>query len=132
VGLEAEVGAQGHETNLDGVNGTQTLVVIGFRYQPNLSGGILPYLRGSYGAAGMELKSESGESESLTVGGMAGLMGLGVRLAFSPRLQFDLELNHAVINYRDTSASIESVYIGNRIDKAGSITRLQLGAVFLF
>ncbi len=131
VSLAFEIASSRHDTSLPGVRGHLAEFTLGFRYLLLPAGGIRPYLRGSYGGSGAIIAPEGG-GDGLELNGMAGIFGAGLRLAPSRRLQLDLELSHAVVNYQDASVTLESVYTGTRIDKAGHAIRLQLVSYFLF
>lgn len=129
--LEFEFAGAEYESNLDGVQVGTNCAVLGLRYMLVARKGLRPYLRGAFGGAQTEVSSTDG-SAKLELDGIVGLLGAGLRLATSPRLQFDLELCHGVINYQDAAVVLENVYVGSRIDKAGSVTRLQLTLRLLF
>ncbi len=129
--LEVEIGGSDFDSNIDGVTATTNTALLGLRYRLLSYGGLGPYLRGAYGGALTRLKADAGGAE-LDLTGKAALFGLGLRMAVSPRLQFDLELNHIVISYGDAAVVLENVYAGTRLDKAGSLTRMQLAGRWLF
>jgi hypothetical protein len=62
---------------------------------------------------------------------MGAVMGGGLHLAPSKRIRFDLEINHTVIEYGDASVILDSVYVGTRINKAASATRIRFSTLFL-
>jgi hypothetical protein len=129
--LELEIAAAEFGSSLEGVSAKASTGLLGLRYRILSIGGVGPYLRGAYGGAQTRLASDDGEA-TLDLNGKAALFGLGLRLAVSPRVQFDLELNHTVISYDDAAVVLENVYAGTRLDKAGSLTRLQLAGRWLF
>lgn len=128
--LELEIASALYESSLPGVGASSTSELLTLRYRLLKWGGVSPYLRGSFGGAQTVIAPTDG-GVSLKLNGIAGQFGAGLRLATSPRFQFDLELNHTVVNYDDAAVVLDNVYIGGRIDKAGAVTRLQLVARFL-
>ncbi|MCB1163667.1 MAG: outer membrane beta-barrel protein [Candidatus Krumholzibacteriia bacterium] len=121
--VELEVLAGRHGTTLPDINAAWSSGALGLRYGFAGAGGLRPYLRGGVGGVNVRIAPEGG-GERLDLKGLCGVMGAGLRLAVTERLQFDLELAHRVVNYDDDSVVIESVYTGTRIDKAGSFTTL--------
>ncbi len=128
--LELEIAGGVYESNIPGVEATSASELLTLRYRLLKWGGVRPYLRGSFGGTQTVIASTEGGA-SLRLDGIAGHFGLGLRLATSPRLQFDLELNHMVVNYDDVAVVLDNIYVGGRIDKAGAVTRLQLVARLL-
>lgn len=129
-----------HDTNQENVSADWSAGLLGLRYELASAGGLAPYLHGGLGGVHTRIRSEGrgggpgggrARNEQLELDGLAGLLGAGVRLAASPRLQFDLEVDHLIVGYNDESVVLESGYTGTRIDKAGSFTRLALVARFL-
>lgn len=127
-----------HDTNQTSARAQWSAALLGLRYEVARAGGLAPYLHGGLGGVHTRIRSEGrpaggtgggrARREQLELDGLAGLLGGGLRLAVSPRLQFDLELDHLIVNYADDSVVLESGYTGTRIDKAGSFTRLALVA----
>jgi len=132
VRLAVELGGAAHATVLAGVEGQVTLLSLGLRYDLIGRGVFRPTLRGGVGQAFTVIRAKDGGGEELALQGLAAVFGTGLRLAPAPRLRCDLEIVHARIDYRDASVTLESVYTGTRIDKAGHLTRVQLVAFWLF
>jgi hypothetical protein len=130
-----------HDTNQEDVTADWSAGLVGLRYELARAGGLAPYLHGGLGGVRTRIRSEApggggpgggrARREELELNGLAGLLGAGVRLAASPRLRFDLEVDHLIVGYNDESVVLESGYTGTRIDKAGSFTRFALVARFL-
>ena len=123
-----------HDTNLADARADWNAGLLGLRYEVARAGGLAPYLQGGLGGVTVRIRSEGeggGLAEEAKLTGFAGLLGAGLRLALNPRFQFDLELDHLIVNYNDESVVLESGYTGTRIDKAGSFTRLALVARWL-
>ena len=130
-----------HDTTLAEAEAEWSAALVGLRYELARAGGLAPYLHGGLGGVRTRIHSEApggggpggsrARREELELNGLAGLLGAGLRLAASPRLQFDLEVDHLIVNYADDSVVLESGYTGTRIDKAGSFTRVALVARFL-
>ncbi len=129
--LELEIANSEFASSLDGVTAFTDVALVGMRYRLPALGSLAPYLRGAYGGARTRLEADGGGAV-LDLKGKAALMGLGLRLPVSPRIQFDLELDHVVINYNDAALVLENVYAGTRLDKAGSVTRVQFAGRWLF
>jgi hypothetical protein len=131
-----------HDTNQEDVSADWSAGLLGLRYELVRAGGLAPYLHGGLGGVRTRIRSEApggggpgggrARREELELNGLAGLLGAGLRLAASPRLLFDLEVDHLIVGYNDESVVLESGYTGTRIDKAGSFTRFALVARFLF
>ena len=119
------------DTSIPAVQAAFSTFTFGLRGHFLDRGPIRPYLRGSVGGAKSRVESETGE-ESFELSGMAAVMGAGLHLAPARRLRFELELNHAVIQYDDASVVLGDLYLGTRIDQAASATRLRFSTLFLF
>jgi len=119
------------DTSIPTVQAAFTTFTFGVRGHFLDRGPIRPYLRASVGGANSKVESESGE-ESFKLSGMAAVMGAGLHMAPARRLRFELELAHAVIQYDDASVVLGDLYLGTRIDKAASATRLRFSTCYLF
>jgi hypothetical protein len=130
-----------HDTNQEDVSADWSAALLGLRYELVRAGGLAPYLHGGLGGVKTRIRSEApggggpgggrARREELELNGLAGLLGAGLRLAASPRLLFDLEVDQLIVGYNDESVVLESGYTGTRIDKAGSFTRLAVVAYLL-
>ncbi len=132
VKLTFDVESSVYDTSIPEVQANFVTFTFGIRGHFFDRGPIRPYLRGSFGGAQTVIEPVSGGDERMELSGMTGVVGGGLHLAPARRLRFDLELNHAVIEYGDASVILESVYIGTRIHKAASSTRLRFSTLFLF
>jgi hypothetical protein len=131
VKLTFDVESSLHDTNLADVQANFVTFTFGIRGHFLDRGPIRPYLRGSFGGAKTSIESVNGSGERLELSGMGAVMGGGLHLAPSKRIRFDLEINHTVIEYGDASVILDSVYVGTRINKAASATRIRFSTLFL-
>ncbi len=132
VKLTFDVESSVYDTSIPEIQANFVTFTFGLRGHFLERGPIRPYLRGSFGGAQTVIEPVSGGDERLELSGMTGIVGGGLHLAPARRLRFDLELNHAVIEYGDASVILESVYVGTRIHKAASSTRIRFSTLFLF
>jgi len=131
VKLSFDVDGTLQDTNLQDVQVSFVTFTLGIRGYFLSRGPIRPYLRGSFGGAKSTLESSAGGDERVELSGMAAVMGGGLHMAPSRRLRFDLELSHSVVEYEDAAVVFESIYIGTRINKAASATRIRFCTLFL-